>query len=117
MAASAVQSLIARNALALRVAANGALVEPSGDPCDRARRSLSIAPAVSQNFELETPEGKPLCSNGTVGDTGKLPIVAPGDIRLRIAPDTDAVAVRVGVINGMATALVPVQELRSAADA
>lgn len=117
LAASSVESLFARNALALRIAANGALADNGGNTCDRARRSLAIAPAVSQNFELETPEGRPLCSNGTVGDTGKLPIVAPGDIRLRIAPDTDAVAVRVGVINGMATALVPVQELRTAADA
>ena len=66
MAASAVQSLIARNALALRVAANGALVEPSGDPCDRARRSLSIAPAVSQNFELESSDAE---SNGAQHST------------------------------------------------
>ena len=36
MAASSVQSLIARNALALRIAANGALAEASGDPCNRA---------------------------------------------------------------------------------
>jgi len=115
MAASAVQSLIARNALALRVAANGALVEPSGDPCDRARRSLSIAPAVSQNFELESSDGKSLCVNGKVGDTGSLPLVSPGDIDLRLAPDGGAVAIRVGVINGMATALVPVHDLRTAA--
>lgn len=117
LAASSVESLFARNALALRIAANGALADIAESACDRARRSLAIAPAVSQNFELETADGKPLCVNGTVGDTGKLPIVAPGDIRLRIAPDADAVAIRVGVINGMATALVPVQELRVAANA
>jgi two-component sensor histidine kinase len=117
LAASAVESLFARNALALRIAANAALADQPENACDRARRSLAIAPAVSQNFELETVDGKPLCANGVVGDTGKLPLVAPGDIRLRIAPDTDAVAVRVGVINGMATALVPVQELRTTADA
>lgn len=117
IAANSVESLFARNALALRIAANGALADSAGDVCDHARRSLAIAPAVSQNFELESADGKPLCANGTVGDTGKLPIVAPGDIRLRIAPDADAVAIRVGVINGMATALVPVQELRTAADA
>src|SRR5690348_1920308 len=75
MAASAVQSLIARNALALRIAGNGALAETSGNPCDRARRSLSIAPAVSQNFELESSDGKSLCVNGKVGDTGSLPLV------------------------------------------
>src|SRR6185503_6974624 len=53
LAASAVESLIARNALALRIAANGALVDQAANPCERARRSLAIAPAVSQNFELE----------------------------------------------------------------
>ena len=115
MAANSVQSLIARNALALRIAANGALAESGGNPCDRARRSLSIAPAVSQNFELETGDGKPLCANGSVGDTGSLPAVSPGDIDLRLAPSGQAVALRVGVINGMATAIVPVQDLRNAA--
>jgi two-component sensor histidine kinase len=115
LAAGAVESLIARNALALRIAANGALSQNGGNPCDRARRSLSIAPAVSQSFELEGADGKALCSNGTVGDTSNLPLVAPGDIRLRVAPDAHAVAVRVGVINGMATALVPLEDLRTAA--
>jgi two-component system, sensor histidine kinase PdtaS len=115
LAVGSIESLIARNALALRIAANGALAEGRANACDRARRSLSIAPAVSQKFELETPDGKPLCANGMVEDTGTLPLVAPADIRLRVAPDSDAVAVRVGVIDGMATALVPVQELRTAA--
>lgn len=115
MAASAVQSLIARNALALRIAANGALSGGTEDACGRARRSLTIAPAVSQNFELEDANGKPLCTNGSVGDTGALPLVSPGDIDLRLAPVGGAVALRVGVINGMATALVPAQDLRAVA--
>lgn len=115
IAASAVESLIARNALALRIATNGALAEGSENACARAQRSLSIAPAISQSFELEGPDGKQLCANGTVGDTSGLPLVAPGDIRLRVVPDAEAVAVRVGVINGMATSLISVQELRNAA--
>ena len=115
LAASAVESLIARDALALRVAANGALAGGDGSPCQSAQRSLAIAPAVSQNFELENSDGKPVCANGNVGDTAQLPHVAPGDIALQIAPDGGAVAVRVGVINGMATALVPVDEIRSTA--
>ena len=110
----AVESLIARNALALRIAANGALSSGAADTCGRARRSLAISHAVAQTFEIETPEGAPLCSAGTVGNTGTLPLVAPGDIRVRIAPDADAIAVRAGVIGGMATALIPVEELRSA---
>src|SRR4051812_26917398 len=46
-ATRAIESLIARNALALRVAANGALAQPGGDACDRARKSLAIAPAIA----------------------------------------------------------------------
>ena len=115
MAASAVESLIARDALALRVAANGALAEGNASACERVQRSLSIAPAVSQNIELEDSGGEALCTSGAVPDTDSLPLVAPGDIQLKLAPDDQAVALRVGVINGMATALIPVKELRNAA--
>jgi two-component sensor histidine kinase len=114
-AAEAIESLIARNALALRIASNGALSSGPKGACERAKRSLTIAPGVSQSFELETVDGKPLCSAGEIGETGSLPLVAPGDVRVRIAPDLDAVAIRVGVINGMATSVVPVTELRTAA--
>jgi len=114
-AVGAIESLIARNALALRVAANGGLADGPAGACDRALRSLSIAPAVAQHFELEDVDGKPLCSSDKVGDTGELPLVAPGDIRVRIAQDAQAVAVRAGVANGMATALIPLAEIREAA--
>lgn len=114
-AAQAIESLIARNALALRVSTNGALAAGPTGACDRALRSLSIAPGVAHSFELEDPAGKPLCSAGTVGDTGTLPLVGPGAIKVRIAPDLNTVAVRVGVIGGLATALIPVSELRTAA--
>jgi two-component sensor histidine kinase len=113
-AARSIESLIARNALAMRVAANAALANGASGACDRARSSLAIAPAVAQSFELESGDGKPLCTTGEVGDTGTLPLVAPGDIRVRVSPAADAVAVRAGVIGGMATALIAVDELRSA---
>src|SRR5438270_9527343 len=64
-AVQSIESLIARNALALRIAANGALADGANGACDRARRSLAIAPAVAQSFELESADGKPNC---TVGD-------------------------------------------------
>ncbi|MFL6829777.1 MAG: sensor histidine kinase [Sphingomicrobium sp.] len=115
--ARAIESLIARNALALRVAANGALATRGGDPCLRTQRSLGIAPAVAQAFELEGEDGRPLCSAGKIDDTGGLPLVAPGDIRVRIAPNNEGVAVRAGVIGGMATAVIPTHELRSAVEA
>jgi len=113
-AARAIESLIARNALALRVAANGAFASGPVSACDRVRRSLSIAPAIAQNFELEDVNGRPACTSGQTDDTGGLPLVAPGDIRLRVSPSMDAIAIRVGVIGGMATAILPSAELRNA---
>lgn len=113
-AGRAVESLIARNALAMRIAANAALDGGTDGACERARRSLAIAPAVAQSFELEDSNGKPLCAAGDIEDTGALPLVAPGDIRVRVAPGSEAVAVRTGVNGGMATALIKVEELRSA---
>jgi two-component sensor histidine kinase len=114
-AARSIESLIARNALALRVAANGRINDERGDTCAQVRQSLVIAPAVAQTFEIETGDGKPVCTVGPAHDTGELPIIAPGDIRVRVAPDSDAIAIRVGVIGGMATAVIPVDEVRTAA--
>lgn len=109
-----IESLIARNALALRIAANGALANGADGACDRARQSLSIAPAVAQSFELEGADGKPSCAVGDIGYTGAMPPTAAGAITTRIAPDANAVAVRVGVAGGMATAVVTRDELLSA---
>jgi two-component sensor histidine kinase len=114
-AVRAIESLIARNALALRIAANGALADGTRRVCERARQSLGIAPAVAQNLELETADGEPLCMSGEVGDTGPLPLVAPGAIRVRISPDSKAIAIRTGVVGGMATSVIPVEEIRTAA--
>ena len=114
-AARAIESLIARNALALRIAANGALAAGPPGACERAQRSLAIAPAVSHSFELADAEGEPICTTGAIGDTGDLPLVAPGDIRLHVAPTADSVAIRTGLAGGMATSVVPVAELREVA--
>jgi len=111
-AAGTIESLIARNALALRVAANGRINDNRGDSCDRVRKSLSIAPAVSQSFEIEGPDGQTVCAAGAINDLGTLPVVAPGDIRVRVAPDADGIAIRTGVIGGMATAVLPTRELQ-----
>ena len=114
-AAEAVQVLVARNAMALRIASNGALSGGPDGACERARRALSVAPGVAQTFELETSDAKPICAAGAVGNTGALPLVAPGSISVRIAPGLNAVAIRVGVIDGMATAVVPMAEVRGVA--
>ena len=113
-AVQSIESLIARNALALRIAANGALAEGPAGACDRARRALAVSPAVAQSFELERADGSRNCAVGDTEYTGALPLAAPGAITTRIAPDGDAIAVRVGVIGGMATATLKRDELVSA---
>ena len=115
IAARSVESLIARNALALRIAANAALSSGPDGACERMRRSLAIAPGVAQQFELEGVDGAPLCKVGDIVDLGDLQKVAPGAILVRITPRSDAVAVRTGVIGGMATAVIPLAEIREAA--
>jgi two-component system, sensor histidine kinase PdtaS len=112
LAVRGIESLVARNALALRIAANGHVADK--DSCQLAQRSLSITPAVAQRFELEWPDGKPVCEVGDVPDTGSLPPVAPGDIALGISPGDDALIFRVGVSDGMATGSLADDELRSA---
>src|SRR5688500_12805697 len=88
-AARAVESLIARNALALRIAANGALAGGPAGACERARSSLAVAPGVTHEFELRRADGTPLCSVGTLSAAADSTLVAPGDIRLRVSPGGD----------------------------
>lgn len=116
-AAGSMESLIARNALALRVGANAALAEGELGACERMQRALAIAPGLSQRFELEDQSGKPLCAVGDLGDVGQsdtLELVAPGDIRVHIASASNAVAIRAGVIGGMATSVIAADEFRAA---
>ena len=113
--ARSVESLIARNALALRVTANAALATGPSGACDRMRNALAVAPGVAQRFALEAADGSPLCSVGEIGDAAELETVAPGAIVVAILPSGDALAVRTGVIGGMATGVVPLDELRDAA--
>jgi two-component sensor histidine kinase len=113
IAARGIESLIARDTLALRIAANGRLDGP--DPCGRVQRSLSIAPAVTQQFVLQSPDGVDLCRVGDIGNTGLLSAIAPGDIQLAVAPDEDSVVVQIGVVGGSATTTISTEELRAAA--
>ena len=113
IAARSLESLIARNALALRIASNGRINGP--DTCQRVQQSLTIAPAVAQQFRLESEDGTELCSVGDIGPTGLLPQIAPGNIQLRVAPDEDSLLLRVGVVGGTATTALSTDELRAAA--
>jgi len=113
-AAQAMESLIARNALALRVAANGALAARTADPCAFAVRTLAIAPAVGQRFRIRDIEGRPVCDvGGFLPERGELQ-VAPGDIRLWVSPQK-LVHFRTGLVGGVATGVLNVDELRDAA--
>ncbi|HJR82632.1 MAG TPA: hypothetical protein VJ775_01770, partial [Sphingomicrobium sp.] len=114
LAARGVESLIARNALALRIAANGRVSDDPGS-CAAISQSLTVTPAVAQKFELETDDGQRLCEIGEVPDTASLPLVAPGDVALRISTDRDALTFRLGVTGGMATGVLSRDELRRAA--
>jgi two-component sensor histidine kinase len=114
LAARGVESLVARNALALRIAANGR-IDGNPDACSAISQSLTVTPAVAQRFELENVEGDRLCEVGEVPDTASMPLVAPGDVALRVSPNNDALTFRLGVSGGMATGSLSREELRQAA--
>jgi two-component sensor histidine kinase len=113
-AAQAIESLIARNALALRIAAAGALRQPRGDLCAEAAQALATAPAISRSFSLRSPTGDLLCTFGGFVPKDATPIVASGNIQVWLDPSLREVDVRVGVDGGMITAGVPINELRNA---
>jgi two-component system, sensor histidine kinase PdtaS len=112
VAVRGIESLIARNVLALRIAASGRIDGPQ--PCERIQRSLSIAPAIARQFRLHSADGAELCTFGELGETGELQLLAPGDIQLRISPGSARLIAQVGVVGGMATTTIPGAELRAA---
>ena len=113
--AGAIESLIARNALALRVAAAGALRDRGADPCAEAAQALATAPAISRRFALRSPDGELLCAHGGFIPRDPTPLVAPGDIRVWLDPSGRELDIRVGVMGGMVTASLPIEEVRTAA--
>ncbi|MEO7814615.1 MAG: sensor histidine kinase [Sphingomicrobium sp.] len=103
VAARAVESILARNGLALRIAANGALRSDPAVPCEAIARSLALTPAVASRFSVRDTDGKLLCVQGVYLPSTNVDLVAPGAYRLWINPDTKAIRYRVGVNGGMAT--------------
>jgi two-component sensor histidine kinase len=110
----AVDSLISRNVLALRVGANSAL-DGSGDPCLRVARSLSLSPGVPTSFVLRDAVGTQLCARGEP-DAMERPslLVSPGQVRLWISPGKNRLYYRVGVYGGSATGSLDREQLRNA---
>ena len=113
-ASQAIESLIARNALALRVAAAGVLRDPKGDICAEAATALATAPAITRAFSMRAGDGKLLCTYGDFVPKLTNPLIAPGDIRTWLDPAGRQIDIRVGVVGGMVTASIPVAELRTA---
>ena len=111
----AIESLVARNALALRIAANGALASGAADPCAATARTLAIAPAVARQFRIRDPGGRTVCSQGQYQPERDEILVAPGDIRMWVSPQ-QVLVYRVGLIGGNATGALTPDELRKAAN-
>ena len=110
----AIESLVARNALALRVAANAAVRDAGADACAEAARTLAIAPGVARQFEIEDTAGKPVCAVGDFSDLAQPPRTQPGLIGLWVAEDEQSILMRTGVEGGSATARLTLPELRAA---
>ncbi|GLR47516.1 sensor histidine kinase [Sphingomonas astaxanthinifaciens] len=114
LAIRAIDSLIGRNVLALRVAANGA-IDGSADPCQQVQRALSSAPGTPFTFLLSDSVGTQLCARGTPDD-GERPtlLVAPGQVKIWLSPTRGRLYYRVGVIGGSATGSIDRDQFRSA---
>ena len=109
----AMSALLARNTLAVRIAANAALSDGTAGACEEAQRILAIAPAVAREFTLADTNGMAACTIGNMTPTRNVR-VAPGDIRMWLASTHDAIFVRAGVMGGSGTVRIPVAELRRA---
>ena len=114
-ASQAIESLLARNVLALRVASNAALASSPGQPCEAAARSLAVAPAVAQRFRLRNEAGTTLCTIGSFPVERDDLVVAPGAVTTWVSP-RQLVHYRVGVIGGSATGVLTIADLQEAAD-
>jgi two-component system, sensor histidine kinase PdtaS len=115
LAAQSIESLLARNALALRIAATRALLDRSADPCADVDSLLATAPGISRRISLRKPDGELICASGGLDPRHQVPLVAPGGIRVWIDSSGTGVDVRTGVTGGMATASVSLEQLRGAA--
>lgn len=113
-AARAIESLIARNALALRIAGNGALGRGGSNACELVTRTLAVAPAVGRQFRIRDETGSELCGVGGFSPERPAMLVAPGDIRLWVSAQQQ-VRFRAGLSNGSATGVLDIPELREAA--
>ena len=111
VAARMIDGLIARNALALRIAANGAIRTDPVNPCLAIAQSLALTPAVATRFAVRGDDGALRCVQGAFVPGTNTDIVAPGAIRSWIDSTGRSVRFRVGVNGGMATGELSAAEL------
>lgn len=116
VAARMIDGLIARNALALRIAANAGLRTDPANPCPAIAQSLALTPSVATRFSIRGDDGKLICVHGPFVTGTKTEIVAPGAMRAWINTTFRSVRFRVGVNGGMATGELPAADLDRAAD-
>lgn len=113
-AARAIEGALARNSLALKVAANGAIRRDGRDSCAETALSLALTPSVAPRFTIRDGQGNLVCVHGEFPPRRGEVNVAPGSTSLWISPVDRAVYYRVGVIGGMATGSMTAAEFASA---
>lgn len=114
VAARAIENLLARNGLALRIAANGALRSDPANPCEATARSLALTPAVAGRFSIRDTMGELVCVHGVYSPSARTDQVAPGEYKLWINTEAKSIRYRVGVNGGMATGELTQAELAKA---
>ncbi|MEQ7873403.1 histidine kinase dimerization/phosphoacceptor domain -containing protein [Sphingomonas sp. ASV193] len=114
VATQTIDALIARNVLALRLAAQSVVDKAGPQSCDAAEKVLAAAPGVAHMIEIENSAGKPLCTSDDAAGMIDGPATMPGEIRAWVSHNPDSVLLRVGVRGGSATTRLSQDELRRA---
>lgn len=114
VAARMIDALIARNALALQIAANAAMRSNSANPCPIIAQSLALTPSVANRFSLRGADGELLCVQGDFKPGNNRNMVAPGTMVGWMNLDQQSIRYRVGVNGGMATGELSVAQLDQA---
>lgn len=113
-ATRAIESLVVRNALALRIAGHAGLRERA-QQCEYVKSALRLTRGVAERFVLTDGQGLELCSEGEIRPERPTLLVPPGRIQLWISEGGNGLFYRLGLFNGHATGMLTREELRSAA--
>jgi two-component system, sensor histidine kinase PdtaS len=112
-AAQAIEGLIARNVLALRIASSAAMANSRSDPCAAAVRSLSVSPAVARRFRIRDEQGREICNVGDFQGERPAMLVAPGAVRVWVS-QRKQILYRVGIVGGTATGVLSASDFENA---